>query len=105
MNEITYDIILQAPIGKRSGEVTFWIEDGRIKGSLRILGRETELEGTVDPEGSAEISGELITATRRFPYRAVTRLWEDTLRMRIFAGTRSYDLLGRKKAEKGRMSL
>lgn len=101
MEEINYSITLQAPIGKRSGEMTFWMESGTVKGQLHLLQKMMEFEGNVEADGSLAVTGELITLMRKVPYFAEGRMSRDTIRMTLHAGHSTYELTGNKKGKEG----
>jgi len=54
-----YNIILNTPLGKKTGELKAKIENGKLHGTLSLLGRTEEISGTVDDEGNCSINWNL----------------------------------------------
>lgn len=56
-----YNILLSAPIGKKSGTMTAVVIDGKLEGLLRIMKNENYYNGQIDEKGNCEISGNIKT--------------------------------------------
>lgn len=63
------------PLGRRIGTLSFKKSGGQdIDGTLNLFQNETPFTGKLTPEGKIAFSGQMITLTRAFPYRAQGRV-------------------------------
>lgn len=66
----TYQVIIETPLGDKSGETTLNIEDnGTVSGTLTMMGKTNTFEnGTVGEDGSMSFGGLMHTPFGKMPY-------------------------------------
>ena len=98
-----YDILLSTPLGKKRGELTAKVENGKLVGYLSLLGHTEPIDGSVDENGNCELKGKLITLLNTIPFTADGMIKQDSLRLRVRGGRGIYEMLGasRQQEERG----
>lgn len=71
MRTYRYAVSMQVPLGIRLGRLVLYEQQGRLSGELEVLGHIEPLAGTIGTDGRCEIAGNIISAVRTIPYRAV----------------------------------
>ena len=94
MSDRLYDILMQTPLGKRSGTMQIRIADSRVSGMLAIMKHSEPFEGTVDAEGNCTIRGLLVTLLRRIPYTAVGTIRDGALRLSLTGERNTFEIRG-----------
>ncbi len=89
-----YDIILNTPIGKKTGELKAKIENGKLHGTLSLLGRTEEIHGTVDDNGKCSLKGKFVTLLKTIDFTADGTINWDGIRLNVMGGGTMYDMIG-----------
>lgn len=89
-----YRIVLHTDIGERIGKLKVSVTEGKLKGLLCLLGKETECTGTIDDNGKCTISGTLKTLKNQVSYIATGYLRSTGLLLTMKCKTRTYKLDG-----------
>lgn len=89
-----YDIILHTPLGKKAGELKAKIENGKIHGSLSVLGHTEPVEGTVDAQGKCTLKGRISSLMKTMDFTADGTIDFDALRLAVKADAGYYEIMG-----------
>lgn len=80
---LIYDVRLSTPVGKRKGIMTVHKENGRVHGTLDILGHNESFDGCVSKEGSCIITGTVKTLMRTINYIASGYINDSSLSLTV----------------------
>lgn len=97
-----YDILLSTPLGKKRGELTAKVENGKLVGYLSLLGHTEPIDGSVDENGNCELKGKLITLLNTIPFTADGTIKRDSLRLRVRGKRGIYEMLGASRRQEER---
>ena len=89
-----YDIILNTPLGKKTGELKAKIENGKLHGTLSLLGRTEEIHGTVDDNGKCSLKGKFVTLLKTVDFTADGTINWDGIHLNVSGGGTMYDMIG-----------
>lgn len=89
-----YRIVLHTDLGERIGKLKVSVTEGKLKGLLCLLSKETECTGTVDANGECKLSGTLKSLKNQVSYIATGYLRSSGLLLTLKCQTRSYKLDG-----------
>lgn len=73
MRERRYDLVLESPMGERSGTLRLRLQDGVVTGVLTLLGYENEVAGTVGGAGELRLVHPLRSSRSTFSCESVLR--------------------------------
>ena len=90
-----YRVVLHTEIGERIGKLRVSVSEGKLKGILYLLGKETECTGEVDEKGNCKLVGTLNTLKNKIQFVATGHLRTSDLLLTLKYKTRSYLLKGR----------
>lgn len=99
MNEaktLRYDIVLAAPIGDKNGELTVSIINDHIEGELIIMHNRNYFCGSIDDEGSCEISGNIKTLNDNVEYSGSGYINGENVTLILNTGNRKLLVTGKK---------
>ena len=83
---ITYDIVMNTPIGSRMGQITVLRSAGSDRGHLDILKHSEPFEGVIDEQGNCVLTGHLVTLMRTISYEAAGTITDDALTLSLKDG-------------------
>lgn len=89
-----YDIILQTPVGRKTGELKAKIENGRLKGFLSVVGHTEAIEGTVDENGRCSLVGKMVSLARDICFTADGTIDHDAIRLALRGEEGYYEIMG-----------
>ena len=89
-----YDILLSTSLGKKQGELSTQIENGKIRGYLSLLGHTEPINGEIDENGNCTLAGKLVTLLNTIPFTASGTIRNNSLRLRINGKRGFYEMLG-----------
>lgn len=64
-------IILESPLGARSGQLCLEVQNGRVSGTLSLLGYENPVSGRQREDGRLVLDHDLRTAVSVFPCQSI----------------------------------
>lgn len=96
-----YDIFMYTPLGKKKGELSARITNGKLSGFLCLLGHTEPMEGFVDRRGNCSLKGKFVTLMRSVDFTADGILCPDFLRLTVIGGGGRYEMLGQLRKEGG----
>lgn len=88
-----YDIELDVPLGLRKGTMQFENREGTVRGTMNILGGESDFTGVIHGN-EIELSGELKTKVRTIDYQGSGRVSDDRIQIQLKSRNRIYELTG-----------
>lgn len=94
-----YDIILNTPIGKKSGELKAKIENGKLHGTLALLCRTEEISGTVDENGKCFLKGKFVTLLKTVNFTADGTINLEGIHLKVTGDGKMYDMIGALRRE------
>ena len=94
MSEQSYRIAMRTPLGLRHGSLHCRIADQDLNGTISLMGHTQPFHGSIDPNGSCQIEGELITLMRSISYYGNGEIHAGTLHLLIHDKRRAYDIDG-----------
>lgn len=97
MPEHTYEVTLEAPLGKRPGSLTLDSLDGECRGVLSLMSFANPVSGRIQEGGVCALSGWMRTLMRSLPFTAEGWVRRDAVELTLHWNGRSYPLHGRKK--------
>lgn len=75
-----YDVIVETPMGEKDGHTVLNIENGKVSGTLALLGKVNEFsDGTMDDAGNVEFSGKMHTPFGKMPFTLKGTLIDDKI--------------------------
>ena len=95
-----YDVFLNTPLGKKYGELSACIENGKLMGFLSLLGHTESIEGTVDEDGNCAIKGKFITLLNTIYFTADGMIKRGVLDLNIRSDSNTYEMKGTLRGEK-----
>lgn len=97
MGNYLYAITVKTLIGERYGELALDRLQGACSGTLGLLGIKNAISGDIRQDGAGIVGGTLKTLLRSRPFTARGSFSEETLKLKLTCGSRTYDLYGRRK--------
>ena len=94
MMEYTYEVTLDAPLGKKRGLLVMNGIAGECRGELSLMSFSNPVCGTVDADGACTLMGRMRTLMRNLPFTAEGRIDRNGLELTLHWGGRSYALHG-----------
>lgn len=89
-----YDILLNTPLGKKSGELSVNMENGKLLGFLSLLGHTEPIEGTIDKNGNCLFQGKVVTLLNTICFMADGIIKDDVLSLKIKSDSSIYEMKG-----------
>lgn len=98
----TYDILLHTPLGKKKGELKAKIENGKLKGSLSLLGHTEPIEGSVEEKGNCSLKGKIVSLMKSIDFTADGTIDYEGIRLALKGDAGYYEIMGylRKQGER-----
>ena len=90
MMEYTYEVTLDAPLGKKRGLLVLNAIAGDCRGVLSLMSFSNPVSDTVDADGSFTLMGRMRTLMRNLPFTAEGRIDLENLELTLHCGGRSY---------------
>lgn len=97
MENYLYAITVKPSIGKCYGELALDSLRGACAGTLGLLGTKNAISGDIRQDGEGMVGGMLKTLLRSLPFIASGSFAEDSLKLKLTCGSRTYDLYGKRK--------
>ena len=94
MMEYTYEVTLDAPLGKKRGLLVLNAIAGDCRGMLSLMSFSNPVRGSVDADGACTLMGRMRTLMRNLPFTAEGRIDLNGLELTLHCGGRSYALHG-----------
>lgn len=91
---LIFDIRMQTPIGIKIGKMSITNEKGVLSGCLDILKKATPFSGTVFPDGSCNIRGDIVTLMKTVKYTASGVIESDSLSLEVLCGKNKFYITG-----------
>ena len=92
--QYTYEVTLDAPLGKKRGLLVMNGIAGECRGELSLMSFSNPVCGTVDADGACTLMGRMRTLMRNLPFTAEGRIDLENLELTLHWGGRSYALHG-----------
>lgn len=92
--ELTYDIQMKTPIGIKIGKMSITNEKGILSGYLNILKKSVPFTGVIAPDGSCNISGNIVTLMNTFEYTAGGIVESSKLSLEVLCGKNKFYITG-----------
>ena len=89
-----YDIVMDTPIGGKSGTMTVFFDGSRIIGELELLQQKTPFEGFIYENGKCEIFGRIKTLMKTINYKAGGEITLEMLRLNLEGEHARFRILG-----------
>ncbi len=89
-----YNIVMKTPIGLRYGTMDACLADGRMTGTINLLGHSEPFDGMIGCDGNCKISGRLITLMRTIPYTAVGNVSRETIELLLEGERNRFKITG-----------
>lgn len=84
MEEKTYAIEMQTPLGIKRGSMRVRIDRNDISGFLDLMNHSEPFCGKISEEGCCEFTGRMITLMRTIEYRASGKLDQDQISLEVY---------------------
>ena len=94
MMEYTYEVTLDAPLGKKRGILVLNAIAGDCRGVLSLMSYSNPVRGSVDAGGACMLMGRMRTLMRNLPITAEGRIDPESLELTLYLGGQSYALHG-----------
>lgn len=94
MMEYTYEVTLDAPLGKKRGLLVLNAIARDCRGVLSLMSFSNPVRGSVDVDGACTLMGRMRTLVRNLPFTAEGRIDLESLELTLHWGGRSYALHG-----------
>ena len=94
MMQYTYEVTLDAPLGKKRGLLVLNAIAGDCRGMLSLMSFSNPVRGSVDADGACTLMGRMRTLMRNLPFTAEGRIDLENLELTLHWGGRSYALHG-----------
>lgn len=94
MMQYTYEVTLDAPLGKKRGLLVLNAIAGDCRGVLSLMSFSNPVRGSVDADGACTLMGRMRTLMRNLPFTAEGRIDLNGLELTLHWGGRSYALHG-----------
>lgn len=94
MQNTTYTIALQTPIGIRNGSMDIRINGNIASGMMHILNHSEPFHGEINDNGKCNFTGQLVTRMRTIPYQAVGLINQDHIDLTLVGGKETFHLTG-----------
>lgn len=94
MMQYTYEVTLDAPLGKKRGILMLNAIAGDCRGVLSLMSFSNPVNGTVDADGACTLMGRMRTLMQNLPFTAEGQIDLNGLELTLHWGGRSYALHG-----------
>ena len=94
MMQYTYEVTLDAPLGKKRGLLVLNAFAGDCRGVLSLMSYSNPVRGSVDADGACTLMGRMRTLMRNLPFTAEGQIDLESLELTLHWGGRSYALHG-----------
>ena len=89
-----YDILLYTPLGKKKGELKAKIENGKLNGTLSLLGYTEPIEGSVDEKGNCTLKGKIVSLMKSIDFTADGTIDYEGIRLALKGDAGYYEIMG-----------
>ena len=93
--ERKFNIIMHVPLGTRNGTLYFIEDNGKISGTLEVLGNKNFFTGTMKQDGFLKFSGRMKSFLRTFPYCAEGKIVGRKIELTVTGDRHSFVILGK----------
>ncbi|MGN1203938.1 MAG: hypothetical protein ACI4SA_02670 [Lachnospiraceae bacterium] len=83
MENRTYNIVMDTPVGSRYGTIRLNSAENHIHGTMDLLGHSEPFDGTMDGNGNCTLNGRLITLMRTIEYTAIGKITEMAIELSL----------------------
>lgn len=92
--EKKYNIVMKTPIGARYGTILLNRENRHIFGEIYLLKTTQPFDGTVDENGNCSFGGTLVSLIRTIHYKAVGKISENAIELKLLGERNVFDISG-----------
>lgn len=89
-----YDIVMKTPLGARYGTILLKRENNHLFGEIDLLKTSQPFDGTVDENGNCSFCGTLVSLVRTIHYKAVGKISENTIELRLSGQRNEFNISG-----------
>lgn len=83
MQQWSYDIVMETPMGPRYGSIRLNENQGELVGTIRILQHENAVKGQIDAAGHCRIGGTLLALMYTVTFCAIGTAGKDGLQLEL----------------------
>lgn len=94
MEERSYAIEMQTPLGIKHGTIKVMIEQNEIRGFLDVMNHSEPFYGNINTEGYCEFTGRIITLMRTIEYQASGKIDADRISLAICGERNVFQVTG-----------
>lgn len=92
-----YHVVMKTTMGKKYGTLRLYINKSVLSGSISILGKNNEIHGVIQSDGSCRFSGELLTPMRCMKFWADGFIEEERVNLLIHSDTFLFPVSGERE--------
>lgn len=89
-----YDIVMKTPIGARYGTMVLNCENNHLFGEINLLKASQPFDGFIDENGNCSFCGTLISLVRTIHYKAVGRISENAIELKLSGERNQFNVSG-----------
>ncbi|MGN1367949.1 MAG: hypothetical protein ACI4WX_03700 [Aristaeellaceae bacterium] len=89
-----YRIVMNTPLGERYGTIALTKDNHRLFGEMNLLKASQPFDGSIDENGNCSFCGTLLSLMRTIRYRAIGRITDNAIELKLSGERNEFDITG-----------